>query len=784
MQECKVGGQGIVLKMENTSLERIVAVKIPVRMDSFSERFDEEAKTIAKLSHPNIVNVFSCGTAYSEKSNQNFPYIEMEYIAGKSLRELLVDSGTFPESTAVEIVTGICRGLHETHVNLIDHGDIKPDNILFRSTEFMTDADKQPVPIIIDFGIARSSSGRANSIANGTPNYIAPEQRTGHPEHRTSDIYSIGRLMHELLTGTPGDGKDKTADLSPELRRIIQKCNATQPSDRFASASDLADELNRYANHRPVRTGRTSSIRRAKLNFKRLGRWYAGTATILLLATAGFFWSANSHRNKAIAHQKELEGYAEEATEIEMQLRGKADIQDAQLVLLERLEKKLSKSSQKWDSNHMLVAKHSRILNQCAKIYRIVGDLSTSVERNEAATSILADVTDSSKTELLRARAISYLIHGLLMEEQQDFQLAIEDFAEMQRLFEIAMSRPDNTWSDWANASSGAVNRAVVLEQQGKWTDALDAYVRSRELIREKENENEDFEEDLAFIMNNEAPIYVEMGLHKKAMAMIDECVAMRRRSFEKEPTHQGKKFELAQALMNSGIVISDTEHARPEQKIKRDPTQHFVEAMELYRDLVEDNPKVVSYRSDLLKLKCCEANSRYRAYALQHGKEGKALDVSEDISEVVELSSGFELDGESTISLSIFYLSAGRVGRDKDLIDTAVGQFEMMANHYTEMAELQHHLGWAYTEADKFTAAEAGKTEFPITERATRKFGDAFKLKPNNYKFYVCYRRAIKDQIQQLEKSENDATIWKNQLKELEESRPLVVGKTKSADL
>ena len=772
LEICKAGGQGVVFKMRDTSLERIVAVKIPLCFSSHNDNFLEEAKTLAKLSHPNIVTVHSCGLAHSAASDTNFPFIEMEYVDGKSLRDVLKQERTLPESSAVKIVVGICHGLHEAHENKIDHGDIKPDNILFHSTDFLNDAALEPVPVIVDFGISRSSSNRSNSIAAGTRHYAAPEQRAGQPAHRASDVYSVGKLLHELLTGTPGTDENASNALSPELRRIILKCCEKKTADRFRTAEELADDLQRYLNDQPSLTGKTSLRRRAKLSWKRNFWRYMGSLTALLAIATTSFWIYRSSQQTAAEHQKEVEGYAAEANEIERQFRGKADVQDAQLVLLERLELKVKNSSEKWKNNQSIAAKHSRLLNQCAKIHRIMGDRVKATERNESAARILAGVTDSSNTELLRALAVTNQMRGLLLEDDGQSAAAADAFQEMLRLFEISMSRPDSKWSDWANASSAILNKAVVVEQLGRRKEALAAYERSRELLLAKKEENEKYDEDLAFILNNEAPIYVEFGRHQEAITLMQKSATIRRRLHLENPTNQGSKYELAQASLNCGIVITDSVYAIPDQKIADDPEEYFLEAISLYEDLVEDNPKVVAYKADLLKAKCCEATSRYRAYALKHGKDEDAkLNVDDDLDEIIKLSQGFELDGELTIGLAVYYMSAGRVSKNPELIETAVGQFEMMANHYTDMAELQFHLGWAYEEADRFYSAEAGNTEFPISPRVTKQYAAAATLDPESYKFYLCYREAIEDQIAACEKAKTDAEPWRTKLAELDRS-------------
>ncbi len=782
----KLGGQGVILKMRNTGLDRVVAVKIPLNFSSLNESFLEEARTLAKLSHPNIVNVHSCGVAHSETSDTNFPFIEMEYIEGKSLREILDNGHRFSETAAVKIVVAICVGLHEVHKKEVDHGDIKPANILFRSTSFPESEETEAVPVIVDFGISRSSSNRSNPTAAGTRNYVAPEQWIGKPAHQASDIFSIGKLLHELLTGSlsdgsPSDGSEGEFDLTPELRRIIVKCCQQEPTDRFSSAQELAVDLERFLNDRPVLTGKTPLRRRTKLHWKRNHTWYKRAIVGSLLVAAIAFGIHRSNQLKEMEHQKEIEGYAAEANEIEFQFRGKADSQEAQLVVLERLEQKVNGSAKRWKYNQSIAAKHSRLLNQCAKLHRIMGNRSKALERNESAAKILEDVSDDSETELLRALAITQQMRGLLLEDDGKSKLAADAFQEMLRLNELAMSRPDSKWSDWANASSAILNKAVVLEQLGQREEALAAYQRSRELLSEKKQENEHYDEDLAFILNNEAPIYVEFGRHLQAISLIRESAKIRRRLHRENPTNQGNKYEFAQALLNCGIVVTDSVYAVHDQKIADDPDPYFLEAISVYEDLVEDNPKVVAYKADLLKAKCCEATSRYRTYALEHGTEdGAKLNVDADITEIVELSQGFELDGELTIGLAIFYLSAGRVSRDSELIETAVGQFEMMANHYTDMAELQFHLGWAYREADMFHSAEAGETEFRISPRVTKQYAAAATLDPESYKFYTLYREAIEDQIIACEKSKTDTDLWKTKLADLERSAAMNVDSLK----
>lgn len=769
----KLGGQGVVLRMKNTRLKRIVAVKIPLNTSSTNGNFEEEAQTLAQLSHPNIVNVYSFGLGYSESSSKSFPYIEMEFISGPSLRELLTEHGCLPEEVAVEISKSICLGLHEIHDSGIDHADIKPSNILFRSAVTLVGEKVIPTPVIIDFGIARSTLNQNDSIPSGTPNYVAPEQQAGKPVHRASDIYSIGKLLNELLTSNRDSQLTSGEKLKSELHRIAQKCCEPNPANRYATAFEVGMELDRYANRIPILTGETSVSRRATLNLRRLKWWYVGAIAAMVLVSAGMFWNVRSIAAEAKSHQKELEGYALEAANIEKHLRGKADIQDAQLELLNGLESRLNESSKKWKNNPYLAAKHARVLTQCASIHRTVGDIPAAIKRNEEAIEVLQKVSDSSDTESLRALAVTHLNLGLIQGDQEDAESAIHNFSETERLFELCGSRADGKWNDWANASSGAVNRAVVLERQGNHMDSLKYYARSRELLFFKKEENPFFEEDHAFILNNEAGVRMELGQHREALKLVHNAMDIRKKLYRDEPTHQRKKFELAQTIMNFGIIATDAVYARPAQGFKEDPIQHLNEAVELYEDLVEDNPKVVEYKYDLVKVKCIEANTRYRKYAEEHGENGDRLDVEEDVARVAELCDSFELDGQLTIATSIFYLSAGRASRDKDLIESAVAKFEMMANHYSDMAELKWHLGWAYEEADKFYSAEQGQKSRYASDRATERYARAFDLQPDNYKYYLSYRQAIESQITKHGETTKEGIAWEKKLLKLKQLDP-----------
>src|SRR3954451_11864273 len=190
------GGMGVVYKARQKSLDRLVALKLlaPERVHDlkFAERFAHEAQALARLNHPNIVTIHDFGQA------GGFFYLLMEYVDGVNLRQLL-QSHRLHGSEALAIVPRVCEALQYAHEHGIVHCDIKPENLLL---------DKTGRVKIADFGIARMLDAEATNVGfsetqpAGTPQYMAPEQRIhGQSADHRADIYSLGVVLYELLTG-------------------------------------------------------------------------------------------------------------------------------------------------------------------------------------------------------------------------------------------------------------------------------------------------------------------------------------------------------------------------------------------------------------------------------------------------------------------------------------------------------------------------------------------------------------------------------------------------------
>ena len=244
------GGMATVHLARDERLGRNVAVKrLSVAMSGdeiFRERFMREARTAAGLSHPNIVAVFDVG------EEDGIPFIVMEFVEGRTLAELLAENGPLDPDRAVDLVLQACAGLEHAHEAGLVHRDIKPQNLLVRADDTLK---------IVDFGIARPVDGTQLTLAGtilGTAAYLAPEQALGERVTPAADLYSLGAVTYELLSGQPPYTFESLAELtvkqregppppvdgvSQELQDVVRACLAPDPADRPASAARLAHEL-------------------------------------------------------------------------------------------------------------------------------------------------------------------------------------------------------------------------------------------------------------------------------------------------------------------------------------------------------------------------------------------------------------------------------------------------------------------------------------------------------------------------------------------------------------
>ena len=261
VQSLGIGGMGEVYLAHDEILDRDVALKVLRKQyagdDEFAERFRREALSAASLSHPNIVQVYNKGETADGTS-----YIVMEYVSGGTLQEQIEETGPFEASEAAALAAQIAEALGAAHERGVIHRDIKPQNILLGSSGDLK---------VTDFGIARAAvSGSATNAVFGTAGYISPEQAMGEPVTPASDLYSLGVILYEMLTGElpyTADNpiavcmKHVTEPLRPprelnsaipeEIDALVVKLLAKDPAERYGSAAELLADLERVRDEPP-----------------------------------------------------------------------------------------------------------------------------------------------------------------------------------------------------------------------------------------------------------------------------------------------------------------------------------------------------------------------------------------------------------------------------------------------------------------------------------------------------------------------------------------------------
>ena len=249
------GGMGVVYKAKDPLIDRVVAIKTlglglsPIEAEAFRKRFAREAKSAGRLNHQNIVTIHDMG------ESDEGAYIAMEFLEGRTLRDVLDSGVVLPPATIADIALQVADGLAFAHANEVVHCDIKPANIMVLENGTVK---------IMDFGIARLPTGSRTFAGNvlGSPRYISPEQIVGRAVDARSDVFALGAVLYEMLTGVPpfaGTAIDeilyqvindkpeppslRNRSLPPDFDAIVARAMSKHADDRYQRAQDFASAL-------------------------------------------------------------------------------------------------------------------------------------------------------------------------------------------------------------------------------------------------------------------------------------------------------------------------------------------------------------------------------------------------------------------------------------------------------------------------------------------------------------------------------------------------------------
>ena len=584
------GGMGMVFKARQTSLDRVVAIKLLTA--GSRQRFRTEAEAIARVQHPNIVQIFEVGEA------QGRPYLSQEYIAAGSLADQL-DGTPWSGQAAARLVAKLAGAMHFTHERHIVHRDLKPANVL------MADAD---TPKISDFGLAKKLDDDSGETVTGdimgSPSYMAPEQASGaHPsDRRAADIYSLGAILYELLTGRPPFRGETPIDtvyqavsieaVSPvgcnpkfraDLETICLKCLEKSPSRRYASAKDLADELRRFLAGNPIHARPVGVwTRTAKWARRRPGAAAAigiGVLAAMVILVGGTYY--NFHLNAALrtARTEEQRRTATLSQAQEMVDRLVSDFGEGDLASLPHSE-----------------SARRKLLDAALTFCRDM-----QAENPEQP---------QLRWQIGRAQRQAADLQALLGEQNEAEKSYVEAIDVLQALVaEHPQSRYGASWPE------RALNRANLLASSGRRAEADKSYREATadfQRLAAADVANADLQKQVARALDSHGANLVAEGRGAEAVEALRNALTIRETMLAKSPTATDTRQSLATSYNDLGTMYQQTNDAAEAER-------SFAKSLELYRSLHESSPAVAEYRTGLA---AASANIASAASSLRRSKQ------------------------------------------------------------------------------------------------------------------------------------------------------------------
>lgn len=519
LEEVGRGGMGIVFRAIQKGLGRIVAVKVLRSIENHPkvrQRFQQEAETVAALQHPNIVQVIEISLDAGKE------FLSMEYLGGGSL-ESRIEKETWSNHDKASMVRTLAQAVHYAHQRGIIHRDLKPANILFTA---------ELVPKIVDFGLAKRLQDEIGTTQSGsvlgTPCYMSPEQASGGdtPIGPATDIYSLGVILYQMLTKKlPFEGKtaletlrwiserdcfppSKIDNLVPrDLETICLKCLAKLPAQRYATAQELADDLERFLDHLPIRARRAGVVERIG---RKIRRHPQVAALIVAVAIVGSGGGMLLYRQQQQVTQLARENAKREQSETILRQRANEaeGAYEASLQKARASVKEWSQLGQRLDNEPGMDGLRRKAFEDAVAYYQeylshIQGDDSI---RQEAALAAIRAAYFHTDLGLFETAENELRIADKWLEElpvsntikwhQADIQLLLANILRrvdrweesrqayeqvIRTMNELLASQPNNT-GYLIRQSNALVNLCVIFKTQKKWDESLPTYVQALRL--------------------------------------------------------------------------------------------------------------------------------------------------------------------------------------------------------------------------------------------------------------------------------------------------------------
>jgi tetratricopeptide (TPR) repeat protein len=716
---------GVVYRAVQPGLNRVVALKMILAgayaSPAAPARFRAEAEAVARLQHPNIVQVFQVA------EHEGLPCLVLEYVPGGTLaREL--DGTPRPPRRAAETVEMLARAMHYAHGQGVVHRDLKPGNVLLAA---------DGTPKVADFGLAKLVREGGATITRtgdilGTTSYMAPEQAGGPaPVGPAADVYALGAILYEMLTGRP-PFRAETAEetlrqvvseeplppsrlpvrLPRDLETVCLKCLEKVPAKRYASAEALADDLRRFLDGRPIRARRIGSL-------GRLARWAgrrpavaALTAAVALLAALGgvglVLSSRHDRRLRLQAEQKRVEAEENLAearqvvdemyTKVAAELEGRRGMDAYQRTLLE-------KALRFYRAFALRRSGRPEVRHEAGQAGLRAGDIALKLGRVGEAVTAYRDslgVLEPLVGEfpgVPRYRATL----GRVLDRAGRVAWTTSRNAEAESTLRRAVAILERVATEAprvadyrAHLDAAHTDLGATLLQVGRPAEAEEEFRRARDLnevLVQEEPAVARHRSALGISYSNLGVIGSRTGRWDEARSHLQRAVA----EYEKLAAYQTKSadypFALAQALSNAGVIASGTgrwDEARAA----------YSRAETLYTGLVAEHPEVSDYRKGLARV-------RLNLGELSR-KTGRADEAAATLREAVPLWEKLVADEPGVVDnqdalasclndLGLVYIDLGNQEEAEAAYRHAVLLYEKLAADHPEQAIFTVHLGACY---------------------------------------------------------------------------------------
>ncbi len=665
------GAFGTVYKARDTTLDRIVAIKIPRKgqiSEEEADRFLREARTAAQLQHPNIVSVYEVGR------EDDRVYIVSDFVDGLTLSDWLTGMQLTP-SEAAKLCVKLANALHHAHQQGVIHRDLKPSNIML---------DRRNEPYLMDFGLAKREVGEITVTMDGqvlgTPAYMSPEQARGEGHHvdRRTDIYALGvilfemltrelpfrgntqMLMHQVLTEEPPSPRRYNASIPKDLETITLKCLQKEPGQRYQTAQDFADDVTRFISGEPILARPIGRLERGWRWCKR-HRTVAVLATSVLLALAGGAGVSTYYALEAGARAEDAERERARAVEAFRKARQAVDdsftlVSQNQLINepgMQPLRKELlQRSLQYYEGFADELADDPSLQVDLAAAYRRAGNI-----RRVLGELVAAEVAYTKAIEI-----------GATLADQD--------------------STASQYQSDLAEAHHGLAN---VLSTTGKESAALAHYNTAIEINQElvaRDPDVPDHQSDLAGDYLGLAKLQRDMGLLSAAVISTQQALEIDEQLVEQYPQVQLYQSELADGYTLRGFLHVPT---LPGEYLQRHQDEAikaaglaYARAVEIQNTLAKENPAVMQYQSDL-------ANSYANLGDLQRIAD-RFDEAESSYSKAVKIQEKLERENPTVLQyksdLAQSYTNLGNLVRVAKRLDEAEG-------YYRQAVDIQKGLAW-----------------------------------------------------------------------------------------